>query len=347
MRKLLAPPSGKLRVVIDTDAKNEIDDQFALAWALCSQDQLEIEGVYAAPFSFRHHRQPLLDAYEQIDNVHANNLAYQDSYLAWAQRFKMLGRDPYEVPFPDTAEGMELSYQELVKIYELMGEDGTGKLFRGSTRYLKTTGEPERSAATDHLIERALADDERPLYVVAIGAATDIANALLLEPKIVEHIVVLWTSAYPAFSDQYNGASLNLIQDLPASQLIFDSGVPHAYLPGFYIGEQLSISLPEVAQWVKGCGAIGDYLHHIYVNNPIRYQRGIEGHFGRTWVMWDLINIAWLLNPDWVPSQLIRTPILDDELYWQHDATRHLMREATNVNRDAIFRDLFEKLAQL
>ena len=31
----LALPRGKRRVVIDTDCANEIDDQFALAWALC------------------------------------------------------------------------------------------------------------------------------------------------------------------------------------------------------------------------------------------------------------------------------------------------------------------------
>ena len=264
------------------------------------------------------------------------------SYHEWAQRLKALGRDPYQLPFPDTAEGMELSYREIERIYDLMGENG--RLFRGSTRYLKTTGEAERSAAVEHLIERAFADDERPLYVVAIGAATNIANALLIEPRLVERIVVLWTSAYPSLSNQCNRASLNLMQDLPASKLIFDSGVPHIYLPGFYIGEQLAISLPEMERWVKGRGAIGDYLYELYVNNPIRYQRGIEGHFGRTWIMWDLINIAWLLDPGWVPSELTRSPILDDEMYWQHDASRHLMREAVGINRDAIYRDFFAKL---
>jgi hypothetical protein len=51
-----------------------------------------------------------------------------------------------------------------------------------------------------------------------------------------------------------------------------------------------------------------------------------------------------LLNPDWVPSHLVNSPILTDELYWEHDDSRHLMREAVDINRDAIFRDLFTKL---
>ena len=58
MRRRLEPPEGKIRLIIDTDTHNEIDDQYALAWALLSQDQLEIEGVLAEPYSHRHHRQP-------------------------------------------------------------------------------------------------------------------------------------------------------------------------------------------------------------------------------------------------------------------------------------------------
>jgi inosine-uridine nucleoside N-ribohydrolase len=348
MRQMLALPSGKLRVVVDTDAKNEIDDQWALAWALLSQDQLEIEGMYAAPFSFLHHREPLLQAYERVEQVQAGgeNVVYAGNYHEWAERLRKLGTDPYTLPFPDPAEGMELSYEEILKIYDLLDENPTGKVFRGSPGYLKSVDKPYRSEAVDHLIERAMANDDRPLYVVAIGAVTNIACALLLEPKIVERIVVLWTSAYPSFSNQCNRASLNLMQDLPASKLIFDSGVPHVYLPGFYIGEQLKISLPESKQWVNGRGKIGNYLHHLYTHNPIHHQRGIADLFSRTWIMWDLINIAWLLNPDWVHSEIVHSPILDDEMYWQHDDSRHLMREAVSIDRDAIFRDLIRKLPE-
>ena len=47
--RLAPPPRGaRLRVVIDTDAANEIDDQFALAWALLSPERLDVLAVYAA-----------------------------------------------------------------------------------------------------------------------------------------------------------------------------------------------------------------------------------------------------------------------------------------------------------
>ncbi|MEO1443440.1 MAG: nucleoside hydrolase [Chloroflexota bacterium] len=198
----------------------------------------------------------------------------------------------------------------------------------------------------DYIIECAMADDERPLYIAAIGCVTNIASAIVKAPEIIDRIVVTWTSAYPSWvTHMSNAASLNLVQDVVASQYLMDCGVPHVYLPGYYIGEQLKISQPEMEQWVKGQGAIGDYLYHLYENNPIYPMFGLYDHYGRTWVIWDLINFAWLLNLDWVPTQTVKSPLLTDDLYWQHDESRHWMREAVSINRDAIFRDFFTKLA--
>ena len=34
-KEMLAPQPGRVRVVIDTDAANEVDDQFAITWGCC------------------------------------------------------------------------------------------------------------------------------------------------------------------------------------------------------------------------------------------------------------------------------------------------------------------------
>ncbi len=47
---LLEPPTGPTSIVVDTDTYNEIDDQFALAYALLSTDRVTVEAIYAAPF---------------------------------------------------------------------------------------------------------------------------------------------------------------------------------------------------------------------------------------------------------------------------------------------------------
>jgi inosine-uridine nucleoside N-ribohydrolase len=344
---MLRPPTSPVRIIIDTDAANEIDDQFAIAWALLSRDAFEIEGTLIEPFSFVHHREPLLEAYEEVKRHETSDgpeVAVVGSYHVWARNLIAVGTDPHDVQFVGPAEGMELSYEEALKVYRLLDEDPVDQVFRGSPGYLPGPHEPLRTEAAEHLIARAMADDERPLYVAAIGAVTNIASAILLEPRIIERIVVVWTSSYPSWSPLSSWPSLNLVQDLAASRLLFDSGVPLVYLPGFYIGAQLTISLPDMERWVKGRGRIGDYLYHLYTHNPIRIQRGVTDAAHRTWVIWDLICFAWLMKSEWVPSRLTPSPVLDEELLWQHPPGRHAIREAVGIFRDEIFRDFYRKL---
>ena len=48
--KRLRKPAGCVDVVIDTDTFNEIDDQFALAYLIRSEEKLHLKAIYAAPF---------------------------------------------------------------------------------------------------------------------------------------------------------------------------------------------------------------------------------------------------------------------------------------------------------
>lgn len=314
-RARLRAPGARPRIVIDTDAANEIDDQFALAWALLSPRRLDVEAVYAAPFSFAHRRAQLARATAEA------------------------------APFNPPEVGMERSYREIIDVYELLGLPWAAKVFRGSAGYLPSASQPLRSNAVDHLIATARqCRNDAPLYVVALGCVTNIASALLLAPDLVDTMVVVWTSAFPSHAPHINN-SFNLEQDVLASRLLLDSGVPHVYLPGYHVGAQLRLSLPEMERYVKGQGPIGDYLHHLFTHNPLWPVLGLDGAEPHSWVIWDIINIAWLLDPAWVPSELVRTPRLNPDLRWSPDASRHLMREAYGVQRDPIFADFFATLA--
>lgn len=48
--KKLSVPQGRVDVVQDTDACNEIDDQFANSYLLKSKEKLNTKAIYAAPF---------------------------------------------------------------------------------------------------------------------------------------------------------------------------------------------------------------------------------------------------------------------------------------------------------
>ena len=63
------PPSESLRVIIDTDAGNEMDDQYALALALGSPERLHIEGIVAANFGESGGAQGIEKSYQEIQRV--------------------------------------------------------------------------------------------------------------------------------------------------------------------------------------------------------------------------------------------------------------------------------------
>ena len=50
MTDRLDTPTDKVDIILDTDAYNEIDDQFAISYALLSPERINTVAICAAPF---------------------------------------------------------------------------------------------------------------------------------------------------------------------------------------------------------------------------------------------------------------------------------------------------------
>lgn len=98
----------------------------------------------------------------------------------------------------DLKEGLEQSYQEIIKIFGMLEMDPAGKVFRGSEHYMTEKDVPVESDAARDLIKRVKESDET-LYVVAIGEITNIASAILMEPEIIKKIVIVWLGGQPLY----------------------------------------------------------------------------------------------------------------------------------------------------
>ena len=289
--QMLQPPAGRpVKMVLDTDTYNEIDDQFAVVYALISPE-LDVQAIYAAPFKNARSTSP--------------------------------------------GDGMEKSYEEIGRILSRLDRSSQGFAFRGSTHYLDPK-KPEMSPATRDLIQRAKkSSPENPLYVAAVGCITNVSNAILLEPSIIRNIVVVWLGG--------NGLNwphqreFNYRQDLNASRVLFDCGVPVVQLPCTPVVTHFATTVPEMERYVGGRGAIGDYLLEIFKN----YHKD---HFAWSKVLWDMTAVAWLIRPQDLPSDLVHSPIVTDNYTFSFDKSRHLMRSVNFVRRDPIFRDFFTKL---
>lgn len=292
--KKLAPPEGKVKMILDTDTYNEIDDQFAVIYSLLSEEKLQVEALCAAPF------------YNQLSD--------------------------------GPKDGMEKSYQEIIKILDIMNR-GDIPVYRGSEAYLENDMTPVESEAARHIVNRAMATDPNdPLYVVAIGAITNVASAIIMEPQIIERIVVVWLGGH-AFHWP-DTKEFNLFQDIHASRIILDSGVPLVLIPCMGVASHLQTTLSEIKDYVQPHGKIGQYLYQTFKDCH-------KDHFAYSRVIWDISVIAWLLHPQQVTTHLVHSPRISEDFRWSTDTSRHLIRCAQFIDRDSVFRDLFQKIASL
>ena len=290
--KLLEKPATGVSMVLDTDTYNEIDDQFALVYALLSKESFKLEAVYAAPFSNNRADNPTL--------------------------------------------GMELSYEEILRILEKMKVEPQNFAFKGSKNYLAQDLKPESSPAAEDLVNRALNHSpENPLYVVPVGAITNIANAILLKPEITKNIVVIWLGGND--HNWPNTREFNMMQDKAAANVILDSGVPFVQFPCAGVVSSFYTTVPEMEEYLKGHNEISDYLLEIFKD----YHKN---HFAWSKVLWDMTAVTYLINRDWTPSQLVHAPRVSEFDTYSFDNNRHLIRMVYQIHRDPIFKDFFTKL---
>ena len=280
-------------MVLDTDTYNEIDDQFAVAYALLSPERLDVQAIYAAPF--------LND--------------------------RSIG----------PGDGMEKSYQEILRLLERLRLPAQAFVYRGSTAWLGERETPEQSPAALDLVRRAMATPpDVPLYVLAIGAITNVASAILIEPEIIRRIVIVWLGGQP--HSLHFAREFNLMQDPRASQLIFDCGAPLVQIPCLGVSSHLLTTRVELEGALKGRNPISDFLLS-------RFCDYSQDHFAWAKAIWDIATVAYMLNEEWVPTCLMPAPLLKDDLTWQAPPPgRHTMRVAWYLRRNPIFRDLFLKL---
>ena len=276
------------------------------------------------------------DTYNEIDDQFA---------IAYMMRSPELrAKAIYAAPFfnensSGPEDGMLKSYDEIFKVLELLGE--RAEVYKGSPEYLPDEVTPVRSPAAEDLCRRAKDySPERPLYVVAIGAITNIASALLMDPSIKDSIVVSWLGGHGM--DFHDTKEFNLIQDVAAARVVMGSGVPFIQLPCYGVVTSFSTSRPELEYRLKGKNPLADYL----CRNTIEAAESYASGTAWSRVIWDVTAVAWLLNREdrFMLSRLqpVSLPAYDGQ--YERCPTAHLMRYVYHIDRDALLTDLFKKL---
>ncbi len=338
------PQQGKVRVVIDSDAGNSVDDQYAIAWLLKSPERVEVEAIYAEPYCYQ--------VYSELDTS-----GVAADYI---KGITSGGGTPME--------GMYEGYEEILKVGKLCGIDLSDRTFHGATHFCNKENTPVDSEAARDLIKRAKSGS--PIYVVAIGAITNIASAIMMDPSIIDNLVIVWLGGEPLHFP--HAFEFNLSEDLIASRFIFDCGVPLVYIPTMSVASHLIVSKEELDSRLLNQNPLCDYLHEIVdrllptdasiaekmmLYNQVGNLNGVydiaEGsekkfkteHFTSARIIWDLAAAAFVINPMWCPVFEQPSPVLLDKSLWgPSDQSRHPIKVCSFIFRECVLGDLFYKI---
>lgn len=282
------------------------------------------------------------DTFNEIDDQFA--LSYM---LRSTERINT--RAVYAAPFFNEnsngpEDGMLKSHAEIKTLLTLANrEDLIPSAFEGSRGYLPDEKTPVDSPAARDLVARAAAySPEHPLYVVAIGAITNVASALLMSPAIAENLVIVWLGGHALEWPDTN--EFNMMQDVAAARVVFASGAAVVQLPCMGVVDRFTLTEPELHYWLIGKSPLCDHLANATIEAVHRYAKG------KPWsrVIWDVTAVAWLLNDDdrFMNSRVIPAPIPQYDHHYSLDPRRAPLRYVWNIKRDALMADLIEKLTK-
>jgi len=280
------------------------------------------------------------DAFNEADDQ------YTIAHALMMEKFDVVGLigghfHESEISRVDINHTADASYEEILKILSLMGITDK-KVFAGSNFPLEDTATPQRCRAVDFIIEEAMKDDDRPLYIGLQGAITDLASAILIEPRICERMTAIWIGGgdYPEGS-----AEFNLRQDINAVNVVFSSTMPVWQIP-LKAYRPFATSLAELQLKVRPCGELGKYLFEQLVEFNLQVNKWDLWPHGEMWTLGDEGCIAALLedmNKD-DNYEMIEAPfVLPDGRYEFGHGNREI-RVYNTLDARLDLEDLFAKL---
>lgn len=245
---------------------------------------------------------------------------------------------------PDPAQGADKTWAALQQVVTVAGrEELLERCYPGSRAYLPDEKTPVESPAARFMVETARRySPEKPLYLVGIGVLTDIASALLMEPAIAENVVIVWLGGHAQHLPRTD--EFNMAQDIAAARVVFDSPAPLVQLPCFGVVEQFVTTRYELEHWLRGKGALADYLCQLTVDEY--RNEAVERPWSRS--LWDVTAVAWLMNDGnrFMTADIRPAPVVEYDFRYAYDSTRKPMRYITAIRRDALFDDMFRRLAE-
>lgn len=192
--------------------------------------------------------------------------------------------------------------------------------------------------AADYLLAASRGHSrERPLRVLMLGPATDVALALVVDPTLADRIEVAATGfdAWPNGGDRWN-----VKQDPLAWKLVLQSRTPLVVGDAAVGKRDLVLTRERMRTLAASRGRAGAYLARLYeawLDKDPAHRLVVSGQ-PDAWPLWDQAPLAWLLGH--AGAETYARPSLADDLTLKVPSGRpngRTVRWITRVDADALW----------
>ncbi len=156
-------------------------------------------------------------------------------------------------------ESRAASRAEVDLLLRLLSEDAGAPVADGADGPLVDEATPALSDGSRAIVAEALREDSR-LYIAVLGPLTDVASALLSDPRIHDRdVVVVWVGgpAYEGLEGYF--PEFNLINDVSAANVVMASRWDVWQIP-MPVYTMVGVGHAELESRLRGTSALGDYL---------------------------------------------------------------------------------------
>jgi inosine-uridine nucleoside N-ribohydrolase len=267
------------------------------------------------------------------------------AHLATSPAINLLGIVTTHAPnvAPPAAETAKKSVEEVLDQLRL---EERPPVFAGKNSPLPSGPTPITNEGVEFIIEqsKAYTSDNR-LTVLAIGAATDLASVLLLDPTMTERIeiVAMGFDGWPDGNDVWN-----IKNDIPAWQMVMASRVPLTVGDSAICIKKLVLDGDEGHAILDKSGKAGTFLSDLltnWINDQASLVVDVTGR--QAWPVWDEIVVAHLLGL--TTTETYPRPVLNDDMSFDHPGPNERAVSIdwiVDVDADALWADLAARVGK-
>ncbi len=190
------------------------------------------------------------------------------------------------------------------------------------------------------IIQEANTEDTHPLFILCMGALTNVARAFRAAPEIEEKLTVVTIGGH-AYDDTRVWREFNFGNDPEAVNIVLSSRADIWQIPSNCYAS-VRVGLAEIEEKVKPCGALGAYLFRQLADfnaSPDAYWAS-----GESWTLGDSPSVAVTINPGCGQSMNRNAHRVNEDTTYGEEIEGKTIRVYQSIDSRYLLEDFYAKL---